>query len=74
LNLDLFKRGVVVLRLAPGSPAADLGLQRGDLVAAVAGQPVGSVRQLAGLLGRVRPPWQLEIERDGQRLAVVIGG
>jgi Do/DeqQ family serine protease len=74
LNLDLFKRGVVVLKLAPGSPAADLGLQRGDLVTAVAGQRVESVDQLTRLLGTVRPPWQLEIERAGQRLAVVIGG
>jgi Do/DeqQ family serine protease len=74
LNLDLFKRGVVVLRLAPGSPAADLGLRRGDLVAAVGGRSVASVGQLTSLLGRVRPPWQLEIERNGQRLAVVIGG
>jgi Do/DeqQ family serine protease len=74
LNLDLFKRGVVVVKLARGSPAAQLGLERGDLVTAVAGQPVGSVDQLRELLRKARLPWQLEIERDGQRLGVVIGG
>ncbi len=74
LNLDLFKRGVVVLKVERGSPAAELSLMRGDLVTSVADQSVESVDQLSKLLKMTRPPWRLEIERDGQKLAVVIDG
>jgi Do/DeqQ family serine protease len=74
LNLDLFERGVVVLKVAEASPAAELGLEPGDLVTAVAGRPVGSVEQLTESLRKARPPWRLEIERAGEPLAVVIGG
>ncbi len=74
LNLDLFKQGVVVLKVERGSPAAELRLMRGDLVTAVADQAITDVDQLTRLLKRLRPPWRLEIERAGERLAVVIGG
>ncbi len=73
LNLDLFKQGVVVLKVERGSPAAELRLMRGDVVTAVADQAISEVNQLARLLRELRPPWRLEIERDGERLAVVIG-
>ncbi len=74
LNLDLSTRGVVVLKVAPDSPAAALRLERGDRVATVADQPVKSVEQLSELLRKARQPWRLEIERAGDWLAVVIGG
>ncbi len=74
LNIDLFERGVVVLKVARGSPAAELRLKRGDLVTKVADRPVEDVDQLTELLQKARQPWRLEIEREGERLAVVIGG
>ena len=49
--------GVVVLRVPGGSPAARLGIRRGDIILQVNGQPVRSARQLQALLrrtGRVR--------------------
>ena len=74
LNLDLFKQGVVVLKVERSSPAADLRLMRADLVTTVADQAISDVDQLTRLLKRLRPPFRLEIERAGERLAVVIGG
>jgi Do/DeqQ family serine protease len=74
LDLDLFERGVVVLKVERGSPAAQLRLRRGDRVTRVGDQPIGDVAQLTTALRRARPPWRLEVEREGQRLAVVITG
>jgi Do/DeqQ family serine protease len=74
LDLDLFQRGVVVLKVERGSPAARLRLRRGDLVARVDDQAITDVTQLSAVLRRARPPWRLEVERGGQRLAVVITG
>jgi len=45
LGLD-FTPGVVVLRVAPNSPAARAGLQEKDIITAVNGSPVTSVREL----------------------------
>jgi Do/DeqQ family serine protease len=74
LGLDLFSRGVVVLKVERGSPAAALRLRRGDLVVALADRAIEDVDQLSQVLRTARQPWRLEIEREGQRLAVVIGG
>ena len=63
LNIDLFERGVVVIKVAPRSPAAQLHLLPGDLVTSVAGEPIESVRQLTRVLAEARAPWRLEIER-----------
>ena len=38
--------GVLILRIRPGSPAAQAELSRGDLVVAVGGEPVRSVGDL----------------------------
>ena len=73
LGIDVFEQGVVVLKVARGSPAARLRLLPGDRVRALAGRQVREVGELARLLRAARPPWRLEIERDGQKLAVVIG-
>jgi serine protease Do len=74
LNIDLFQQGVVVLKVERGSPAAQLRLQRGDLVTRIGDRSIRDVGQLTAALGRARPPWRLEVERGGQRLAVVIAG
>ena len=62
-----------MLKVGRGTPAARLRLLPGDLVRGVAGHRIDEVGALARLLRTARPPWRLEIERDGQKLAVVIG-
>jgi Do/DeqQ family serine protease len=73
LNLDLFEQGVIVLKIAPGSPAARLRLLPGDRISSVADQRIEDVSGLNRVLRSARRPWRLEIERDGRTLAVVIG-
>src|SRR4030095_8914599 len=48
----LLHDGVPVLRVVPGSPAAQAGLQPGEIVQAVDGKPV---KQTAELLSAVEP-------------------
>ncbi|HEY7519471.1 MAG TPA: RIP metalloprotease RseP [Methylomirabilota bacterium] len=57
--------------VAADSPAARAGLQPGDVVAAVAGQPVYTPEDLVEAI-RTRPgqPFDITIERDGRRLTV----
>ncbi len=72
-GLDLFAEGVVILRIARRSPADRLGLQRGDVIASIADQPIDSVAGLDDALRRLPPVWRLEIDRGGRRLGVTIG-
>ena len=63
-----------MLKVDRATPAAQLRLRRGDLIRTVAEEPIDDVAELKAVL-RERPlPWRLEVERAGQRLAVVIGG
>ena len=65
-------RGAALPRLRRGRPAR-LRLLPGDRVRAVAERRIEDVSQLSRVLRTARPPWRLEIERDGRALAVVIG-
>jgi Do/DeqQ family serine protease len=72
LGFDLFKRGVVVVGIAGGSDAARLRFRRGDIIMRLAGQAIDSVERLNAIVARRSLPWQLEVERGGRLLAVVI--
>jgi regulator of sigma E protease len=58
---------------APGSPAEAAGLKPGDVVLAVAGQPVYTADDLVQAI-RTRPgqPLPMDIERDGKRLSLAV--
>ena len=73
LGLSPTERGVQVLQVQPGTPAARLGLRPGDRVLTVGDQPVDDVDQLESRLDRSYRQLRIEIERDGRRLAVVLG-
>ncbi len=67
--------GVRVGQVHPGSRAAAAGLQPGDVIVAINGQPIGTVdefqrrwRTLASLAGRLR----LSVRRDGAERSVEI--
>lgn len=72
-GLDLFAEGVVVLKIARRSPAARLGLRRGDVIAGVAEEPIDDVATLSDTLYDLPSVWRLEIDRAGRRLGVTIG-
>jgi Do/DeqQ family serine protease len=66
MGLDLFAGpGVVLTGVSPGF-AQNAGLRRGDIVRAVNGRAVSSVRDLAGAVAVDARIWQVTIERNGQ--------
>jgi serine protease Do len=64
--------GVVIARVVPGSPAADAGLQQGDVVRKFDGRDVKSFPELRSLVSQVELNKKVELEvlRDGKPLKV----
>jgi S1-C subfamily serine protease len=60
--------GAYVGRVRPGSPAARAGMQPGDIIVAMAGQPVSSAEALEQLLSRLgaQHPMLVRILRNGR--------
>ena len=67
-------RGELISSVTPGGPAARAGIEQGDVVVSVAGQPVGPQASVAYLISRqeigTRVP--LEVIRNGQRRTLTI--
>jgi S1-C subfamily serine protease len=67
-SLELSMRGsrVVVENVAEGSTAARAGLQEGDVLVSVDGEPVRSAAQARGMLSNLgrRGPRTLQVRRD----------
>ncbi|KMO44480.1 2-alkenal reductase [Methylobacterium tarhaniae] len=74
--------GIVVVRVLPGSPAAQAGLQGvdsgtgelGDIIMGVNGRPVRRLAELTAALesSGVGSPVALQIERDGRAITVMV--
>jgi S1-C subfamily serine protease len=66
--------GAVVGRVVPGGPADQAGLEAGDRIVAIDGEPVRSFSSLQGEIGTRSPgdTVTLEIERDGSTLTVEV--
>jgi S1-C subfamily serine protease len=60
--------GAYVGRVRPGSPAARAGLQPGDIIVALAGQPVGSAAAVEQMMSQLRSqhPVAVRIYRNGR--------
>ena len=60
--------GAYVGRVRPGSPAARAGIQPGDIIVALAGQPTGSAAAVEQILSRLRAqqPVPVHIYRNGR--------
>jgi serine protease Do len=71
------ERGALVAQVAPDGPAAQAGIERGDVILAFEGEPIEELRELPRAVSRtpVGETVVLEIFRDGQRrsLEVVVG-
>ena len=67
-------RGELIRAVTPGGPAARAGVQQGDVVISVAGQPVTADQTLAYLVSRqpIGSRIPLEIIRQGQRRTVSV--
>lgn len=68
------RRGLLVLRVAPGSPAARAGLRPGDVITRAAGREIDSVAALRQLLDAPPGAGSLEIRlvRHGRRQSVTL--
>ncbi|WP_374347459.1 Do family serine endopeptidase [Phenylobacterium sp.] len=68
LGIDAFAaRGVMVLKIGRGF-AMNAGLRPGDVIKRVNGRDIGTVGELAGVLGQGGGAWQVTIVRDGQEI------
>jgi serine protease Do len=72
LGLPPNVRGVVISNLEPGSPAAQGGIQPGDVIEGINRQQVNSVADFNRLAGEAKGQTLLRINRQGNGLFVVI--
>lgn len=73
-ELGLHDEGVVIVSVRPGSVAARLGFQRGDVVVNVNGNDIPTVRDLDTLVKQRQRLWRLAIKRDDQILSLQVQG
>jgi serine protease Do len=66
------RTAVQVEEVLPDSAAARAGLERGDVILALAGEPVSDTPTFAAALGNRRGRTELSIVRDGERLTVAV--
>jgi Do/DeqQ family serine protease len=71
---DDTREGVVVLEVKEKTPAARLGVKRGDIVVAVNNEKVKSVAQLVTVLELGGGGWRLSVERGGKVFNLAIQG
>jgi Do/DeqQ family serine protease len=71
---DDTRQGVVVLAVEPKTPAARLGLKRGDIVVGLNDEKVKSVAELAASLELSHGGWRLALERGGKVFNLAIQG
>ena len=68
LGLDPFSGPGVLVSKVAGGPAAQVGLRPGDLIRAVNGRDIRTVRDLSGAVTGAAATWQVTIERNGQQV------
>ena len=66
--------GVAVLSVRPGSIAARLGFQTGDVIVEVGGQPIATVADLENAVRERQRVWALGIRRGEQLLQLQVPG
>ncbi len=73
-QLDSSTEGVVVMGVAEGGAASDVGFRKGDVIVAVNGAKIERTSELANITrGRSRL-WRITILRNGQQIQVTLGG
>jgi Do/DeqQ family serine protease len=74
LSLDAALRGVVVASVGDNSTAAEVGVQKGDIVVAVNGLEIGTTRDLEKACAERARRWDLTIQRGGETIRTRLGG
>lgn len=68
------KQGVVVLRVARGSPAAQNGLRPRDIVRAINNQTISSTKQLSRSATEMGNRFEMVVERNGREMVFARNG
>jgi Do/DeqQ family serine protease len=71
---DDTRRGVVITDVKDKTPAARLGMKRGDIVVGLNNQKVSSTAELAAALDLAGDDWRLSLERNGKLFNISISG
>ena len=74
LSLDGGDAGVVVSEVKDNSPAAELGLKKGDIIVSIDGEPISSSRDAEKAQKSRNYYWKLVINRGGQTMTSMVGG
>jgi Do/DeqQ family serine protease len=74
LRLDASAEGVIVLEVADGSLAQNLGFRPGDIIAAVNNEKIERTRDLERAVKEQVRRWAITIVRGGQSISVTFGG
>jgi Do/DeqQ family serine protease len=74
LSLADARDGVVVATVGDGSTAAQVGVQKGDVVVAVNGQKIATTRDLEKACSERSRSWDLTIRRGGETIRTRLGG
>jgi serine protease Do len=72
LQIDMFRRGVVVLAVDPNGPGARLALGRGDIIESVGGRRMASVADLERSRRSDRGSWRIGSNRGGRVTVLTI--
>jgi len=74
LKIDMSARGVVIVSVADGSVAQNLGFQPGDIVAAVNDETIARTADLDRISKQAARLWRITLVRAGQQISVTFGG
>ena len=74
LSVENFREGVVIEDVAAGSTAANVGLQKGDVIIAVNDTKIVRTADLQRIAEPRRSWWKLTLGRGGQIITTALGG
>jgi Do/DeqQ family serine protease len=74
MSIENAHEGVIVAEVAEGSTAANVGLQKGDLVLSVNDEKIATTRDLEKAAASRPRYWKLAIGRGGEVIQTVFGG
>ena len=70
--MNEFEAGVIILQMRRGSTGDRLRFLVGDMVTAVNGSEIKSVRQLKAVMAEPAKRWHITIQRQGKTLSRII--
>ncbi|MFN3482556.1 Do family serine endopeptidase [Rhabdaerophilum calidifontis] len=74
LSLAQAEGGIVIAAIEEGSPAAQVGFQKGDVILAVNGQRIDDTAAMARATRARAYVWRVTLNRNGQTINSVLGG